>query len=98
MIIKLPEAPTDYLDLRRVKSSIYEGIQREVRRDSSITLGEAVGNLWADLDCSLAGMGEEHQTSRVLMFRRALDGLGIDETNKTLALTYLLNRGRLKEK
>jgi len=97
MIRKICRRIRDYFELREVMSSIYEEMKKEVHRDPRITLGEAVQNLWADLDVSLVFTGEEHQSKMVDRFRRALDMLGIAETDNAPALNYLADTGRYRK-
>ncbi len=92
MIRKILGYIGEYLDQRQVMKSIYQKLHREVKRAPNITLGEAVYNLWADLDCALVGTSEKHQINRVRVFRRAPDKLNMDEANTAKALEYLAIR------
>ena len=81
----------DYFEQRRIMKSIKEGIWKEVRINPSVTLDEAVTNLWRDLDYKLIGASEEEATSIIGNFRRALEKLGVYDKSCNISASVYLN-------
>jgi len=77
------------LDVRRVKRSVLEDLGKEYKRNPSISVGEAVNEIWGDLDVALVGAGAEYSGERVRTIRDALDSPGVSESSAGRLENYL---------
>ncbi|MBW2966175.1 hypothetical protein KY342_03660 [Candidatus Woesearchaeota archaeon] len=66
-------------DVRRVELATGRKLVKEIKRNPGITLGEAVHEIWEDLDVALVGAPREHAEKRISVVNEAMDRIGINK-------------------
>ena len=90
----LPPLTPYEADVRTVMSSIKHGLGKEYRINPNVTVGDALGYIWNELDKALSGARDEHTFQRIRVMNTAIDRLGLREirsekVSKILPARYL---------
>lgn len=77
-------------DVQEVVRSLRCSLEKESRRDPTITIGVALDELLDDLDLALVGANREHASQRIRVMQKAIDMLGLYSIKEQKVSEYLL--------